>query len=212
MANFVDAVNWFGLRDIGFIGPKFTWLFERSDGFRIREWLDRALAKTNWVNLFPMSRLHHLTSSASDHPPLALQFVRKINAKKTKKLLRFKSMWLKDSRCEEVVLDAWTKGLASQTNFLLIACPNVCRSWLDAWNKVEFNHVGKKIAELQKHLEWLELQPSSPSIIQDMRNTCVELNCWHEKEDAMWHQQSKINWYQSGDRNTSCFHAKASSR
>ena len=97
MANFVDAVNWCGLRDIGFIGPKFTWLYERSDGFQIREQLDKALAGTNWVNLFPMACLHHLTSSASDHSPLALQFVRKINAKKTKNLFRFKSMWLKDS-------------------------------------------------------------------------------------------------------------------
>ena len=40
--------------------------------------------------------------SASDHSPLALRFVRK----QRKKLFRFDSMWLKDSRCEEVVLDA----------------------------------------------------------------------------------------------------------
>lgn len=47
MANFVDTVNWCDLRDIGFIGPKFTWLYERSDGFQIRERLDRALATTD---------------------------------------------------------------------------------------------------------------------------------------------------------------------
>nr|POE86411.1 hypothetical protein CFP56_17289 [Quercus suber] len=50
-------------------------------------------------------------------------------------------------------------------------------SQLDSWNKVEFGHVGRTIAELQKHLEWFELQPSSPSTIQDMRRTTIVLNC-----------------------------------
>lgn len=27
MQRFVDTVNWCGLRDLGFIGPKFTWLY-----------------------------------------------------------------------------------------------------------------------------------------------------------------------------------------
>ena len=45
-------------------------------------------------------------------------------------------------------MDASAEGLASPTNFPLIACLNVCRSRLDAWNKMEFGHVGRKIAEL----------------------------------------------------------------
>ena len=45
-----------------------------------------------------------------------------------------------------------------------------------------------------------------------MKKTRIELNCWHEKEDAMWYQRSIINWYQFGHRNTSYFHAKAYAR
>ena len=102
-----------------------------------------------------------------------------------RRMFRFKSMWLKDLRCEAVVLEAWREGLTSTSDYPLVSCLEKCRVRLDAWNKTEFGHVGQKIAALQKHLEWLELQPASPSNIQDMKNTRMELNGWHEKEDAM---------------------------
>nr|POF04317.1 hypothetical protein CFP56_16374 [Quercus suber] len=177
MVHFVEAIDVCGLKDIGFVGPSFTWLYQRSDGVQIRERLDRALATAEWVSLFPAAKLHHLTSAASNHSPLLLRFTRKVMKKRGKKLFRFKSMWLKDPRCEEVVLEAWEEGLTTLSNFPLNSCLEKCILKLDAWNKNEFGHVGKKINELQKHLEWLELQPASPRIIQDMKNTRVELNC-----------------------------------
>lgn len=87
-----------------------------------------------------------------------------------------------------------------------------CKSSLDAWNKLDFGHVGWQIDTLQKHLAWLEVQPMSPGVIFYLRNTRAELNSWLDKEDAMWLQRSKINWFQSGDRNSRCFHSKALAR
>ena len=75
---------------------------------------------------------------------------------------------------------------------------------------MEFGHVGRKVTELQKRLEWLELQPSSPDINRELLSTHVQLNCWLDKEDDMWRQRSRLNWFQLRDRNTSFFHAKAS--
>ena len=66
------------------------------------------------------------------------------------------------------------------------------------------------MAELQKKLEWLELQPSTPDMIRSLKNTRIELNCWMDKEDDMWRQRSRISWLQSGDRNTRFFHEKVS--
>lgn len=76
MLQYVEAIDFCGLKDIGFVGPKYTWLYLRSDGVQIRERLDRALATAEWVSPFPMAKLHHLTSTASDHSPLLLQFTR----------------------------------------------------------------------------------------------------------------------------------------
>ena len=32
LANFVETINLCGLRDIGFVGPSFTWIYETRDG------------------------------------------------------------------------------------------------------------------------------------------------------------------------------------
>lgn len=118
-------------------------------------------------------------------------------------------MWLKDPRCEEVVQEACYKGLTENSNYVLGKCLDRCRTRMEAQNKAEFGHVGRTVTELQKHLEWLELQPSSPVIIQDMKNTRIEVSCWLEKEDAILLQRSRINWLQSEDRNTRFFHTKS---
>ena len=40
MGSFMDTINWCSLRDIGFVGPRFTWLYQNVDGSQIREILD----------------------------------------------------------------------------------------------------------------------------------------------------------------------------
>ena len=213
MKNFNETINFCGLRDLGFNGSKFTWIYQRKDGTQIKERLDRAMATPGWMNLFPEAKLYHLSSSVSDHNPLVLHLVRKKNRnKKPKKTFRFESMWLRDQRCEELVKAAWEEGKVTSTGSTLGNCLGKCHASLEAWNKTEFGHVGRKVAELQKRLEWIELQQSSPEINNELMRTRVDLNSWLDKEDDMWRQRSRLNWFQSGDRNTSFFHAKASAR
>lgn len=131
---------------------------------------------------------------AFDHSPISLQLIPK-NRRNTGKVFRFESMWLKDPRCEDVVRNAWQVSVATSQEDVFNNYLKVYRSHLEAWNKTEFGYVGRKIAELQKHLEWLELQLASPTMIRDMKNTRLELNKWLEKEDAMWLQSSRVNWF-----------------
>ena len=102
-----------------------------------------------------------------------------------RKMFRFESMWLKDQRCEEVVKKAWEEGMMISTGGVLENCLGQCRVSLEAWNKREFGHVGRKIVELQKQLEWLELQPPSHEINKELKGVRIELNCWLEKENNM---------------------------
>ncbi|KAL0009325.1 hypothetical protein SO802_010827 [Lithocarpus litseifolius] len=212
MARFNNTINFCGLREVGFVGPRFTWLYQKRDGTQIRERLDRALATHDWFLLFPTAKLYHKSSSDLDHSPLLLSFIHKPRKVKQKNMFWFESMWVHEARCEQIVAEAWNEGLFSSSDFPVVCCLDECRKKLEGWNKSEFGHVGKKIALLQKQLEWLELQSSSPDVNRNLRDTRVELNCWLEKENEMWKQRSCLNWFQNGDRNTRFFHAKASAR
>ena len=210
--NFINTINYCGLRDLGFFGPKFTWLYQRGDGLQTRERLDRAMATLEWLNIFPEAKVFHLTFSVLDHLPLALRMVPNHRRKKARKTSRFEAMWLRDQSCEEVVQKAWEEGKLVSSGSMWVSCIERCRSNLEAWNKTEFGHVRRRVAELQKRLEWLELQPPSPEINSDLRRTRIDLNSWLDKKNNMWHQRSRLNWLQSGDRNIGFFHAKAFAR
>ena len=71
-----------------------------------------------------------------------------------------------------------------------------CKANLSAWNDSEFGHVGRNTMELQTKLEWLELQLVSNEILEVLRHTQIELNCWLDRENDMWRQRSMINWFQ----------------
>ena len=143
MKYFVDIINCCGLKEVLFMGPLFTWLYLKEDGSQIRDRLDRALAIVEWFHLFPMAKLTHLSSSASDHSPLVLQLFAKPRKKRMGRIFRFESMWLKDPRCEAIVEEAWDEGLYGGLGDVLNRCLESCRARLEVWNGVEFGNVGE---------------------------------------------------------------------
>lgn len=54
-----------------------------------------------------------------------------------------------------------------------------------SWNKLEFGHVGRKIAELQKKFQILELQSGS-NINGEVDEVRRALDSWLDTEAAMW--------------------------
>ena len=186
MANFVSTIDHCGLCDLGFIGSKFSWLYQTTSGVQIRERLDRALATLEWRSLYPTSKLHHLSSSVSDHSPLSLHLFQQRKKRRHKIFFRFESMWLKDLRCEKVVKDAWESGQLIESDWVFHNCLGRCKVDLSSWNAMEFGHVGRIIRELQTKLEWLEMQPTSTEVVEALTHTQIELNCWLDREDDMW--------------------------
>ena len=117
MARFKEAIDFCCLREVGFVGPQYMWMYQKHDGSQIRERLDRALATQAWLTLFPSAKLFHKSSFVSDRSPLLLSFLHKPKKKKQKKLFRFESMWLNDAGCDQVVSDVWLERLISGGDF-----------------------------------------------------------------------------------------------
>ncbi|KAL4325308.1 hypothetical protein GQ457_11G022240 [Hibiscus cannabinus] len=64
---FCDFLFQYGLLDIGFYGPRFTW--QRGD---LVQWLDRCLCNGKWCEKFALSDVAHLPRLRLDHSPLLL--------------------------------------------------------------------------------------------------------------------------------------------
>ena len=109
----------------------------------VLERLDRALVSTDWVVVFPLVKLHHSSNLVSDHSILVLKETSLPRQQRQQpRLFRFKSMWLADERCNNVVEEAWKRGGNSHAQWPFEACLEECQTSVKAWNKNNFGHVG----------------------------------------------------------------------
>ena len=69
---FKDCLDSCGMVDLGFHGPKFTWVNKREVGRFIQERLDRGFTNIDWRDLYPEAAVHHLACTYSDHCPVLL--------------------------------------------------------------------------------------------------------------------------------------------
>ena len=107
MQLFRDVIDECGFIDLGFIGSQFTWQKHFLDGHSIQERLDQGLANNDWFMQFAGTKIHHLSSNASDHCPLWI-ILEGLEIPSITKPFRFEEMWLSDRGCSNVVEAVWT--------------------------------------------------------------------------------------------------------
>ena len=103
-------------------------------------------------------------------------------------MFRFEAMWLRDPQCDEVVQEAWYEGLCKPSGSPFTNCINNCRTRLQVWNKIEFGHIGRKIASLEKRIQRLELLNGSKEIADEIMEVRKGLNIWLDADSTMWQQ------------------------
>ena len=70
---FREALESCHLQDLGFKGYPCTWNNKRPRAANTKIRLDRGVANEAWLGKFPLSKITHLSTHASDHLPLLLQ-------------------------------------------------------------------------------------------------------------------------------------------
>lgn len=97
---FRQMLNSSGLHDIKTIGGKFTWTGHRSH-YHIKSKIDRAVATSDWQDLFPRAYVQLMSWGGSDHRPLLLDTG---NRKwRGYKLFRYDNRWRFDSAVKQEI-------------------------------------------------------------------------------------------------------------
>jgi hypothetical protein len=81
------------MTDLGFTGLPFTYDNGREGDTNVKVRLDRAVADTNWRDLFGDAILHHLVSSRSDYCPLFLEIRNKSWERHKPCIFCYEIMW-----------------------------------------------------------------------------------------------------------------------
>nr|GMD08086.1 uncharacterized protein LOC109157440 [Ipomoea batatas] len=112
---FADWINAEGLIDMGFNGPKLTWVRTDHSGHTKGARLDRALCNVDWRSRFPEATVTHLPRISSDHAPVLIR-VKALEPRRNRPPFRFQAAWLTDQRLKDVVQSAWCPSRAFSEN------------------------------------------------------------------------------------------------
>ena len=169
--------------------------------------MDRAVACSNWRDLFGDAVLHHLISSRSDHCPLFLE-IRKENWERHKpRIFRYEIMWERLESLAVEIKKAWCTDSSREGLGGVVAALKRVQTALRNWSKNTFGSVTTELEELRVKLEGAKSNPSCrPS---DMRQITDRMDELLYREEMMWLQRFRIAWLREGDQNTSYFHRQA---
>uniref|UniRef100_A0A2N9F767 RNase H type-1 domain-containing protein n=1 Tax=Fagus sylvatica TaxID=28930 RepID=A0A2N9F767_FAGSY len=209
MQNFRDVIDECGFMDLGFTGPRFTWTNNRPNDMAW-ERLDRAMATTEWIMLFPSVCVHHLDGKFSDHKPLWIgtdpipQHI--------PRLFRFEEMWTSEQGCEETIAATWRTSKKGVPMFQVWDKIHACRRGLCAWSKHSFGSIKMQIRDTKIKLKQAEVNSMRGFDHHRVTELKRQLRGLMSKEERMWRQRSRTEWLKAGDSNTRFFHCRATQR
>ena len=181
----------------------------------IYERLDRAVARTDWITLYPDSIIRHGTFSCSDHCPIILSAFNPIHRRKNLPF-RFQNYWCQYRQLDPIANKQWqshdrgTKMFKlaqkfKRTKYHIKIC---ARSFLG-------NNHQKLVLNAQKidQIETLLVhQPSSTRLnswMQRMLRQREKLLLYNQK---YWGALKRKEWLVNGDRNSRFFQQQANTR
>ena len=154
MDKFRKVVNDCGFKDLGYLGPDFTWCNMQSGGSRMYLRLDRAFATIDWIDKFSEVKINHLVDSTSDHCVLYVVDPKAPKRSNTRRF-HFEAMWARNDECKSIIEAAWLAAGNTNTAEGMAAALKTCAVDLKAWSSVTYGQIPKKIQEKRKRLNFL---------------------------------------------------------
>ena len=139
---FYSFLDSFGMVDLGFFGNPFIWSNKHQDHHLIKERLDRGIANSQWIHLFPHFSVHHLLAQIFDHNPILLDTAPSDNS--LPRPFRFEEFWTYDTSCGSIISNAWVKSFNGSSSFILSKKLKATKAALKIWNSNHFGNIQKK--------------------------------------------------------------------
>ena len=182
MEKFRKVVNFCGFKDLGYVGPDFTWCNMKEGDDRMYLRLGRAFATSEWIDKFGEAKVHHIVDSTSDHCALFL------SDPKVPKLSRshrfhFESLWTKREECKEVIKTAWCSGIDLNTPNGIASALIACAADLKAWSSTAFGQILKVIQDKRKKLSDLIQLDKDGSLGEEINQVRKEINDLLDSEE-----------------------------
>ena len=204
-------VNDCGFKDLGYLGPDFTWCNMQSGDSRKYLKLDRAFATIDWIDKFSEVKINHLVDSTSDHCALYVADPKAPKQSNTRRF-HFEAMWASNDECKNIIEAAWMAAGNVNTAEGMAAALKACAMDLKAWSSATYGQIPKKIQEKRKRLSILVQLDGDGQFGEEIKQVRKDINDLIDSEELYWCQRSKAHWLKEGDRNTKYFHARASER
>ena len=110
MAEFRNTLLPCGLVDMGFCGYPYIWRNDRQGRAFVEERLDRVVATTEWREIFPRTKVSHLSVSYSSHDPIMMDMAPPTQPQKRRhKIQWFEKKWPAHSDCETIIRESWNQ-------------------------------------------------------------------------------------------------------
>ena len=128
MEKFREVLDECNLLDLGYVGNKFTWSKNLPNGGMVWERLDRAVSTTDWIELFPATKVQTLSCVSSDHSPILI--LPEGFGIKSQRSWRFEQMWLENRGCHDAVLEVWDRAVSGSPMATAVSKLEACQEKL----------------------------------------------------------------------------------
>lgn len=108
ISDFCGYVRKFGLLDLGYSEPTYTWTNKWFSSTPIYERLDRCLGNTGWCLAYPNTTIYHLPMMYNDHAPILV--VLNSQHPRINKPFRFENWWLMDNEYHDIAKNSWNRS------------------------------------------------------------------------------------------------------
>ena len=103
------------------------------------ERLDRTISTTEWVDLFPVTKVQTLSCVTSDHSPILI--LPDGFGVKSQRPWHFEQMRLESRGCHNTVIEAWDMAISGLPAAAIVSKIDSCQRRLTQWSKHSFCNV-----------------------------------------------------------------------